>query len=63
MRISAQRNNTGNRSRRSINFENDVKSNPLKAEYLLPTHISGLLRDGKYTVKVLETKDKWFGVT
>lgn len=44
-------------------FENDVKANPMKAEYLLPTHIGGLLRDGKYTVKVLETKDKWFGVT
>lgn len=44
-------------------FENDVKVNPLKAEYLLPTHIGGLLRDGRYTVKVLETKDKWFGVT
>lgn len=44
-------------------FENDVKKNPLKAEYLLPTHIGGLLRNGKYTVKVLETKDKWFGVT
>lgn len=44
-------------------FENDVKANPLKAEYLLPTHIGGLLRNGKYTVKVLETKDKWFGVT
>ena len=44
-------------------FENDVKANPLKAEYLLPTHIGGLLRAGKYTVKVLETKDKWFGVT
>lgn len=44
-------------------FESDVKENPLKAEYLLPTHIGGLLRDGKYTVKVLETKDKWFGVT
>ena len=44
-------------------FENDVEGNSLKAEYLLPTHIGGLLRDGKYTVKVLETKDKWFGVT
>ncbi|MCD7790145.1 MAG: hypothetical protein LUH55_06305 [Bacteroides thetaiotaomicron] len=30
---------------------------------LLPTHIGGLLRDGKVTVKVLETNDKWFGVT
>lgn len=44
-------------------FENDVKANPLKAEYLLPTHIGGLLRTGKCSVKVLETKDKWFGVT
>lgn len=44
-------------------FEKDVPANPLKAEYLLPTHIGGLLRDGKCTVKVLETKDKWFGVT
>ena len=35
----------------------------MKVEYLLPTHIGGLLRAGKYTVKVLETKDKWFGVT
>ena len=44
-------------------FEKDVKINPLKAEYLLPTHIGGLLREGKCSVKVLETKDKWFGVT
>lgn len=44
-------------------FQNDVPSNPLKAEYLLPTHIGGLLREGKVTVKVLETNDKWFGVT
>ena len=44
-------------------FENEVKMNPLKAEYLLPTHIGGLLRDGQCSVKVLETKDKWFGVT
>lgn len=29
----------------------------------MPTHIGGLLRDGKCTVKVLETKDRWFGVT
>lgn len=44
-------------------FEHDVKVNPLKAEYLLPTHIGSLLRGGAYTVKVLETEDKWFGVT
>ena len=44
-------------------FEKDVVENPLKAEYLLPTIIGGMLRDGKCTVRVLETKDKWFGVT
>lgn len=44
-------------------FETVVVSNPLKAEYLLPTLIGRLLREGRYTVKVLETKDKWFGVT
>ena len=44
-------------------FAKDVKENPLKAEYLLPTHIGGLLKEKKFSVKVLETKDKWFGVT
>ncbi len=44
-------------------FKTTVLANPLKAEYLLPTHIGGLLRNGKVTVKVLETNDKWFGVT
>ncbi len=44
-------------------FKKDVKENPEKAEYLLPTHIGGLLREEKVTVKVLETQDKWFGVT
>ena len=44
-------------------FKKDVPANPQKAEYLLPTLIGGLLRDGKCTVKVLETKDNWFGVT
>ncbi len=44
-------------------FKTIVPFNPMKAEYLLLTHIGGLLRDGKVTVKVLETNDKWFGVT
>lgn len=35
----------------------------MKAEYLLPIHIGGMLEENKCTVKVLETKDKWFGVT
>ena len=37
--------------------------NPLKDEYLLPIYIGGLLREKKVTVKVLDTPDKWYGVT
>lgn len=44
-------------------FKKDVPNNPLKAEYLLPIHIGGLLRKKKSTVEALETTDKWFGVT
>ncbi|MCD8225318.1 MAG: nucleotidyltransferase [Clostridiales bacterium] len=44
-------------------FKTTVPSNPQKAEYLLPTHIGGLLREGKVTLKILETNDKWFGIT
>ena len=40
-----------------------VSEGDLKAEYLLPTIIGQLLHEGKITVKVLETQDKWFGVT
>ena len=32
-------------------------------EYLLPTIIGGLLEEGKMQVEVLQSHDKWFGVT
>lgn len=35
----------------------------LKKEYLLPSVVDDLLKAGKATVAVLETPDKWFGVT
>lgn len=35
----------------------------LKGEYLLPTIIGDLLEAGRCEVKVLESKDEWFGVT
>lgn len=35
----------------------------LKGEYLLPTIIGDLLKEGKVDVKVLKSHDKWFGVT
>ncbi len=46
-----------------IEFLSNVKEGDLKAEYLLPTIVDGLIKDGKATVKVLPTNDKWFGVT
>lgn len=44
-------------------FKEDVPANPMKAEYLLPIIIGKLLEEGKVTVKLLESSDKWFGVT
>ncbi len=44
-------------------LDNDVAGNPLKAEALLPTDIDRIIKDGKATVKVLTSGDKWFGVT
>ena len=35
----------------------------LTEEYLLPIFIDELLKQGKVSVRVLETSDKWFGVT
>ena len=44
-------------------FLDGITGNELKAEYLLPIHIGGLLEKGEISVKVLQTNDKWFGVT
>lgn len=35
----------------------------LKSEYLLPELVANLIKEAKADVKVLPTKDKWFGVT
>lgn len=43
-------------------FLKDNCENP-KAEYLLPGAVGALLREKRATVKVLQTNDKWFGVT
>jgi len=44
-------------------FCEQVKQDPLKAEFLIPVFVGQLLREEKISVKVLETRDKWFGVT
>lgn len=38
-------------------------ADPMKGEYLIPTVVDQLIRSGKANVTVLESKDKWFGVT
>lgn len=44
-------------------FEKEVPTNPLKAEYLIPTFIGELLSQNKISVKVLKTNDAWYGMT
>ncbi|MBO5868036.1 MAG: nucleotidyltransferase [Oscillospiraceae bacterium] len=44
-------------------LETQVPGNPLKAEFLLPRSVDTLLKEGKLTVKVLTSSDKWYGVT
>lgn len=46
-----------------VEFFEKMDGNEEKAEYLLPIYIDELLQEGKVSVKVLETVDKWFGVT
>ena len=42
---------------------NEVPQNPAKKEFLLPTTVNTLLHEGKATIKVLSSADKWYGVT
>lgn len=39
------------------------KNNLLKAEYFLPSVVNSLIAEGKAKVKVLPTKEQWYGVT
>lgn len=44
-------------------FETEVPTDPLKAEFLIPTFIGELLDEKKMTIKVLRTNDIWYGMT
>ena len=52
-----------NLSARFIEFFKTVKDNPLKSEFFLPFAVSDMLESKECNVQVLETTDKWFGVT
>ncbi len=44
-------------------FLRAVPEGDIKAEYLLPNVVDQLIRSGKGKVTVLESRDRWFGVT
>ncbi len=44
-------------------LEKNLEENPMKCEHVIPTAIGNLVSEGKITVKMLSSKDKWFGVT
>lgn len=44
-------------------FEKDVPQNPEKSEFLLPFVVNDLVAEGKATVTMLSSHEKWYGVT
>ncbi|MEG1806205.1 MAG: nucleotidyltransferase, partial [Clostridia bacterium] len=44
------------------NFLKGISKDDVKSEFLLPLVVDKLVKEKKVTVKVLETRDKWFGV-
>ena len=44
-------------------LDENLTQNPLKCEYFLPFVVEELLKENKATVEVLNTPDKWYGVT
>ena len=50
--------------RRFVEFlDTKAVENPLKAEFYLPSVPDALIREGKARVKVLDTCERWYGVT
>jgi len=44
-------------------LEETAKSNPQKGEYFLPFVVDELVKEGRATVRVLKSEDRWYGVT
>lgn len=51
------------KNRFSAFLDANLKTNPLKCEFFLPTVVGELLQEDKATVEVLKSEDKWYGVT
>lgn len=44
-------------------LEETIRENPMKGEFLLPRVCDALIKEGKASIKVLRSKDRWYGVT
>ncbi|MDO4475899.1 MAG: sugar phosphate nucleotidyltransferase [Lachnospiraceae bacterium] len=44
-------------------LDQTLESNPLKGEYFLPFVVDELLQEGRATARVLQTPDRWYGMT
>ncbi len=44
-------------------LDENLKKNPEKCEFFLPSVVSDLVSEGKADVKVLDNSDRWYGVT
>ena len=44
-------------------LDRTLRENPLKGEYFLPGVVTQLLGEGRASVRVLRTRDRWYGVT
>lgn len=44
-------------------LKENLPVNPLKCEYFLPFAVNDLIKEGKASVQVLKTGDRWYGVT
>ena len=46
-----------------MKFLEELDKDDINTEYLLPVIIGDLLKEKQISVKVLESNDKWFGIT
>lgn len=44
-------------------LQEHLEENPLKCEHVIPTAVGTLVKENKCSVKMLSSKDAWFGVT
>ena len=48
---------------RFVRFLSDESKDPIKGEFLIPVLIDKLIKEGKASVKILPTDEKWIGIT